>query len=179
MRILAVSFLLLSVSPASEAPARCDTPKVSPIGHQAAAAPFVEASYGYSAEMVYRHIEVKGGKLSYTYNAKNSKVKPGQLIVRQEPNYTEADKVTKVAPLTPAELSALEKQIRTSGFLKLKPVYDDRPRQRAYPTGVMGAVKGKRVAVTVRHGTDPPAFRDLATVLIKLVHKHFPAAPAP
>jgi hypothetical protein len=142
-------------------------------------APEVEASYGYSAEMTYRKIAVKGGKLRYTYNAKNSKVKPGEHVTAQQPHYIPSDLVTKEAALSTAELGALAKQIRTSGFLKLKSVYDDRPGYRAYPVSVFGGVDGKRHTVSVMHGPAPKPSRDLADALKKLVRKHLPSAPKP
>jgi hypothetical protein len=64
MKRLILSLALLITLPVV---ADGDRPKRAQHAKQDASAPVVEASYGYSAETVYREIVVKGGKLRYTY----------------------------------------------------------------------------------------------------------------
>jgi hypothetical protein len=100
-------------------------------------------------------------------------------MMRQEPYYTQADLVNKEATMPTSELNALAKQIRTSGFLKLKSVYDDEPGYRFYAVTVSGGVDGKQKRVELRHGSAPKAFGDLVHTLQKLAMKHFPTAKKP
>jgi hypothetical protein len=141
--------------------------------------PAVEASYGYSNEMTYRSIVVKRGKLRYTYNARNSLRDPKRIIIAQRPHYTKNDMVTVEASLSSDELLSLANMIRGSGFLKLKPVYDERPGYRFYPVDVSASVGGKVQSVQVRNGAAPGTFKQVANALTVLTRKRFPLAPAP
>jgi hypothetical protein len=156
----------------------CAVPQQPQASQTARRAPAVEASYSYSSELTYRTVTLKNGKLRYTYNAKNSRLKPGQLVVGQHPHYVQADLVTVEAQIPAAELETLASLIRSSGFLRLKPVYQD--KQTRYYSITLGAALGsQRRTVEYRNGPAPKAFNTVMDSISKLVVSHFPKAPAP
>jgi hypothetical protein len=167
--------LALTLACASITCLACGAEQPHPAAQQAQVArlgtPKVSASYGTSAETRYAHIEVKNGKLRYTYNKRNSLLKPGQMIIGQHPHYTKADMVTEEAALSAAELKDLADLIRSSGFVKLKDKYDDKPGYRSYPETVTASLNGNRKQVVLYHGKPPKAFTDVGGRLFALVNK--------
>jgi hypothetical protein len=133
--------------------------------------PKVSASYGTSSEGSYLHIEVKNGKLRYTYNKQNSLDKPGERNMAQQPHYTQADLVTEEAALSPAELKSLAGLIRRSGFMRLKKVYDNRHGYRYYPDVLSAGLGNQVTQVEWRHGPRPKAFDELHNRLLTLVNQ--------
>ncbi|MEW6125523.1 MAG: hypothetical protein AB1757_00555 [Acidobacteriota bacterium] len=92
----------------------------------------VQARYFYSAETVYRLIEIDGLKLKVT-TFKDAD-KKCQNWIEQRPCWTEKDLVTKETKLTKKDLTALTNLINQSEFLLLEKTYGGAPQgQRFYP----------------------------------------------
>ena len=138
-------------------------------------APALLVRLNYTDEGTYRDIVLVGANLNYTYNVRNSRDKPGQILMIQAPHWTKGDLVTEHTELPPAEVADMARTIRRMGFLRLKPVYGDR-MGRAYGTLLQagfGSHWNKVLYLSGPRGGPPPkAFSAVQAKLIQIVNRY-------
>ena len=138
------------------------------------AEPRLEMSDNFSAEFVYRNIELHGWRLSYTYAARVYVSGPNDF--KQRAHYSHADLRTVHAELTDKEAADLGALVKQSGFLGLKKeVYGGRGRYYPYTLSVRLDNKRRQVSYqsSPNAGPCPKAFRTVEDALIGLVERKF------
>lgn len=148
-----------------------------------AKAPQVSAKYYYTAEVVYKDIQIVDSRLIVVYLPTTFKSNQGASMVRQQaPDYRPSDLKHAEVKLSKSELNEFIRLVKTSGFLKLPNRSGASDRVRYYPTKISVELNGKTKTTEYRSGPGatpmPKAFAEVKNWLLKTAggkFKYFPA----
>lgn len=133
-------------------------------------------SYYFSAELIYKKIEISQLQFSYTYfEDRDGKC---ETWFRQEPCWGAEDLRTRKAILSEGEANGLLSLIKQTGFMKLETTYGGAgEHQRYYPHKISVKIgeDEKRVSYQSFPGASamPEAFKKVKDKLFELVRKKF------
>lgn len=139
------------------------------------AEPDLHMSDSFSAEFVYRGIELDGWHLSYTYAERTYQLSPNDF--KQIAHYHKQDLRTVSAELTDEEVDKLIAIVRQSGFLRLEQDVYGEKQGRYYPYALSVSLNNVSRQVSYHSSPSaepcPRAFTEVEDALKRLVEQKF------